>query len=325
MNCLRQNKGIALITTLLVVALIVAVVVQFNRIAIADVEISKNFSDEKKTLYLTISAVNMIKDFLRLEGLYGKGDSLLDEWAKSESYFASTANFLEEGEIEGLILDESGKININSLIEEKGQFNEVQKGFWEKLLKQRNFGLTDDQVNTIVYGVKDWLDPDEEVTGVYGAENTAYRSKGYQCKNGPLQSVEELLLINGVTPEIFYGSERREGICNYFTVFGHNGININTAPFPILMALSPEMTEDIARNMDKFRRDDANKWALGTKTWYRKVWPYSNPLPEKALTETSSAFSVYIRATLHGSVKEVKAVIAKASDSATSLIYWQEM
>ena len=307
------------------VALIVAAVVQFNRTAISDVEISKNFSDEKKTLYLAISAVNVIQDFLRLEGLSGKGDSFLDEWAKSESYFASISNFLEGGRIEGLIQDESGKININGLVDQKGQFNEMQKAIWERLLRQRVFDLTDDQVNTIVHGVKDWLDPDEEVTDIYGAESISYRSKGYPCKNGPLLAVEELLLIHGITPEIFYGDERREGIRNYFTVFGDTGININTAPFPVLMALSHEMTEDIATNMDKFRRDDANKWALGTKMWYRRVWPHANPLPEKALTETSSAFSVYIRATLHGSVKEVKAVIAKGSDSATSLIYWQEM
>ena len=322
---LRRREGIALITTLLVVALIVAVVVQFNRTAIVDVEITKNFSDEKKTLYLTISTVNVIKDFLRLEGLYGKGDSYHDEWAKSESYFASTSTFLEEGRVDGFILDESGKININRLVEENGQFDEVQKAFWERLLKQGVFGLTDDQVNTIVHGVKDWLDGDEEVTGVYGAESIAYRSKGYQCKNGPMLGVEELLLVNGVTPEIFYGEGRREGISNYFTVFGGGEININTAPVPVLMALSHEMTEDIAENMNKFRMDEANRWALATKIWYRRVWPYANPLPEKALTATSSAFSVHVKATLHDSMKEVKAVIAKASDSATSIIHWQEM
>jgi general secretion pathway protein K len=319
------KKGIALITTLLVVALIVAVVVQFNRTAVADVEITKNFSDEKKALYLAISAVNMVKDFLRLEGLYGKGDSLLDEWAKSERYFASAGNLLEEGKLEGLILDESGKINVNSLIGQDGQFDEVQKGFWERLLKQPIFALTDDQVNTILYGVKDWLDLDEEITGVYGAESLAYRSRGYGCKNGPLDSIEELLLVNGITPDIFYGDGRRQGLRNYFTVYGGGAININTAPIPVLMALSPEMTEDIAMDMDKFRRDEANKAALGKKLWYRRVWPYANPLPEKSLTDTSNAFSVYIRATLQDSVKEVKAVIAKSSDSGTSLVYWQEM
>lgn len=322
---LRRREGIALITTLLVVALIVSVVVQFNRTAIADVEIAKNFSDEKKTLYLAISAVNVIKDFLRLEGLYGKGDSLLDEWAKSESYFASTSQFLEEGKIEGFIQDESGKISVNSLVLEDGQFDEVQRAVWERLLKNPVFDLTDDQVNTIVHGVKDWLDRDEEITGVYGAESIAYRSRGYRCKNGLLDSLEELLLVNGMTREIFYGDARREGIRHYFTVFGGGAININTAPLPVLMTLSPEMTEEIALNMDKFRRDEANKWALTSKLWYRRVWPYATPLPEKAITETSSAFSVHMRATLHESAKEVKAVIAKGSSSETSLVHWEEM
>ena len=172
--------------------------------------------------------------------------------------------------------------------------------------------------------MKDWIDEDSEVTGIYGAEDTAYQQRGYHCKNGPLNTIEEMLLINGITKEIFYGTDRKEGIRPYFTVFGGQ-ININTAPLPILMALADEMTEDLAEEMDKFRRDEANRWALADKNWYKRIWPYGNPLPEKAMTVTSSAFSVFMKATLRDSVKEIHAVISRPAESPASIIYWQEM
>jgi general secretion pathway protein K len=325
---LKRKEGIALITTLMIVALVVAVVVEFNRTAVAEIEVSKNFSDEKKITYLAISGVNAVKDLLMLEGMYSKGDTLLEEWAKSRAYFDSASAALQEGRLAGVIHDECSKINVNSLLGENGEFNETQRLLWDRLLKQPQFGLTNDQVNAIIHGVKDWIDKDDEVTGIFGAEDTIYRGRGYLCKNGPLQTLEEMLLINGMTKEVFYGEGRREGIHSYFTVFGGAEININTAPVPILMSLSEEMTEDIALEMDKFRRDEANRWALADKNWYKRVWPYGTALPEKAMTVSSSRFSVNMKVTLRESVKEIKAVISRpsgsAADSAAFIIFWQE-
>jgi general secretion pathway protein K len=322
---LRGREGIALITTLMIVALVVAVVVEFNRAAVAEIEVSKNFSDEKKITYVAISGIGAIGDLLTLDGIYSKADSLLEEWAKSEAYFNSATAALQEGRIEGMIRDEESRINVNSLVGEKDQFDDTQKKLWERLLKQTRFGLTDDQVNTIIHGVKDWIDQDNEVTGIYGAEDNAYVQRGYRCKNRRLDTIEEMLLINGVTREIFYGTERREGIRPYFTVFGAGLININTAPIPILMALSDEMTEDIAEKMDKFRRDEANQFALVDKNWYRRVWPYGTPLPEKVMTVTSTAFSVFLKAALGDSLKEIHAVISRPTESPAVISYWQEL
>ena len=90
------------------------------------------------------------------------------------------------------------------------------------------------------------------------------------------------------------------------------------------MALSDDMTEVIAMEMDSFRRDDANKPQLTSKVWYKKIWPFENPLPKNLLTTSSSFFTVYIRGTLHESVKEIRTVIRRSGD-ATHLVYWQEM
>ena len=208
--------------------------------------------------------------------------------------------------------------------DDEGEFDQGQKAIWEGLLSQPIFRLTEEEMNAIIYGVKDWIDKDNETAGIYGAEDSFYLSKGYRCKNGHLAGIEEMLLVNGVTEDVFYGTENRSGLRFYFTVYGDSKININTAPVPVLVALSGDMSHDIALAMDSFRRDETNKTQLKDEKWYRKLWPFENPLPEALLTTTSNAFSVHIRGTLQESAKEIRAVLFRSDDS-VDVVCWREM
>lgn len=58
----------------------------------------------------------------------------------------------------------------------------------------------------IADSILDWLDPDD-VPRPYGGERDVYSSRGYVPKNGPFESVEELLLVNGVTPQLLFGQD----------------------------------------------------------------------------------------------------------------------
>jgi general secretion pathway protein K len=321
---LRKKEGVALITSLMVIALLVTVVVEFNRIAVADIDISRNFGDEKKVLFTTISGVNAIKELLRLDRLYSEGDTLLEGWARSRPHFEAASSILDEGTVEGDIIDENGRIDVNSLVDDKGEFDENQKAIWKRLLGQSRFGLAEETINTIMYSVKDWIDKDDELTGIYGAEDSFYRGRGYHAKNNVLHSLDEMLLVNGVNENIYYGDRYKSGIRRCFTVYGGPKININTAPHPVLMALSDHMTEDIAMEMDIFRSDDANIPQLKNIKWYKKVWPFEDPLPESLLSTSSDFFTVNMRGTLRKSVKEVRAVLFR-SDISVNVVYWQEM
>ena len=321
---ISRRDGIALVTTLIIIALLMVVVVDFNRIAITDIGVSRNFGDEKKILFTTISGVNAIRELLRLDSLYSKSDNLLEEWAKSQAYFDSASSMLDGGSVEGNISDEDGKIDVNSLINDKGKFDQAQKAIWMRLLSQAKFGLSEEQIETIIHCAKDWIDKDDEITGIYGVEDSFYLEKEYHCKNNILNNLEEMLLIKGVTKDIFYGDEYKMGVRSFFTVYGGGKININTAPIPVLMSLSDIMTEDIAKELDNFRQDDTNKVQLNDKKWYRKVWPYKDPLPESVLTTVSSFFTLHIKGRVGESVREIKTVIKRSGDS-SSIIYWKEM
>ena len=76
-----------------------------------------------------------------------------------------------------------------------------------RLLSQPDFNLQAQQVADIIIAIKDFMDPDMEASGV---EKGTPESAG--CKNGPLDSIEELLQVKGITEELFYGTEKKPGI-----------------------------------------------------------------------------------------------------------------
>lgn len=102
------------------------------------------------------------------------------------------------------LIDESSKINLNALL----RLDTSGRVAFEMLMKLPN--MTEEVADAII----DWIDPDDNPRP-YGAESQSYLggTPSYRCKNGPLDSVEELLLVRGVTPELLFGTDRnRNGI-----------------------------------------------------------------------------------------------------------------
>lgn len=99
------------------------------------------------------------------------------------------------------VSDESGRININAIVKEAPQ---AGGNAYLTLMKLPN--MTDE----IAYAIIDWIDADDNISGTsLGAESAYYldRQPAYRCKNAPLDSIEELLLIRGITPELLFGND----------------------------------------------------------------------------------------------------------------------
>jgi type II secretory pathway component PulK len=93
------------------------------------------------------------------------------------------------------IVDEASKINLNT-------------ASTDVLMKLP--GMTAE----LAAAIKDWRDPDDEVSPG-GAESEYYLllPDPYYCKNGPFETVEEVLLVTGATPELLYGEDtNRNGV-----------------------------------------------------------------------------------------------------------------
>jgi general secretion pathway protein K len=129
------------------------------------------------------------------------------------------------------VIDEGGKLNLNT----------VDELTLRQALTNLNFDMESSQL--LVDTIQDWRDTDSLVR-IHGAENDYYLSLPipYPAKDGLFHALEELLLVRGVTPALFYG---REGpaLRDLFTVYSSGGgVNLVTAnPFVLRAVLGVDL------------------------------------------------------------------------------------
>jgi general secretion pathway protein K len=158
------------------------------------------------------------------------------------------------GECEIRVMSEAGKININL----------VSESLLRKIIG--NLGLEREQRDIAVDSIMDWRDPDD-LHRINGAENDYYQSlkEPYYCKNGSLDSIEELILVRGVTSDLFNGRSVKPkeegskggspGLKDIFSIYSPMGqIDINSAAPAALRAVLGIPTE-IARRTVKAREE----------------------------------------------------------------------
>ena len=263
----HNPRGIALITVILIIVVLVAVVVELNRSSRADIYDAANLSDGIKLTYIAKS------------GFYGAAallanpkndyDTLRDDWAKADLLSAKSTSLFTDGYFIATVEDEAGKIPLNKLVN-GNEYNQEIKEILIRLLNEPEFGLDEGKINEIVDSIKDWIDADAEVTGA-GTESYYYSSLDppYEAKNSQLDCIEELLMVKGITNEIFYGTKEKQALAGYVTADSDGLININTAPKIVLRALSAEISAELADRMDEYRRKEGND--LSSPQWYKQV------------------------------------------------------
>ncbi len=151
-------------------------------------------------------------------------DAMSDPWAsgsKRRELGRGVFSLLTDGSLP--VVDEERKVNLNSTS------NEIAERLFERVT-----GLSKSDADELVYNLLDWMDSDSFFGHPqYGAEASYYEnlSKPYTTKNAPYEALDELLLVKGMTPEIF------AKIRPYVTVYGNGRVNINTASREVLAAL----------------------------------------------------------------------------------------
>jgi len=136
------------------------------------------------------------------------------------SYLYIDDNFRRQQVLYGLV-DEESKININTagrnvlmrLLHIVATPNEEEaRDIAEAMIAWRELGQT-------------------QTTGFYSDEYYSNLLYSYETKNADFELIDELLLIRGMTQEIF------DKIKPFVTVYGDGLINMNTAPYEVLLSL----------------------------------------------------------------------------------------
>ncbi len=233
MRLLKDKSGFALVLTLVITALMVALAVEMMHQVYVDTTLSRGFRDGQQASILAESGATGAARLLQL-GLSGQGyTSLTDKWA--------TPFKLDDeiGAIEIAVSEESGKINLNALVQPNMEFEPFTLAMLKRLGKRLE--LPDELWGALA----DWIDSDD-LPRSGGAESPYYQNlkPGYTARNGKLLTLAELSLVKGFTPEVV------SKIRPFVTVFSDQaGININTAPKEVLAALDDRIDDRMAERI----------------------------------------------------------------------------
>ncbi len=287
----KKREGFALLLTVLIISLIVTLTLQFNASMRSELYAAANMRDNTRLSAIAKSGFQYALAVLFEDGVQNTFDSLREDWADPVALSASAGPLFEDGRFEVQIIDHSGRIQINALIhqegDKKGQYIQGQKELLTRFLSSEQFRLDPEDVDNIIDAIKDWIDPDNEVTK-FGAESSYYQTlqRPYSCKNAPLEFLEELLLVRGISKELFYGTREKPGISHYLSTQGKGSININTAEPLVFRSLSEHLDQEMVADMIAYRENEKND--LSSPGWYKNVRGMSTEVSIDDLVTTSS-------------------------------------
>jgi general secretion pathway protein K len=337
---IRNNRGIALLLTISVTTILVALALEYNRRARFAVLSTAVARDRLTLSHMASSGIHVAMALLAKDRAESNVDSLQEDWANSDkiSELLNEIPF-DDGTLSVNIADEMGRIQINALVKfpDSRSFNESQRLLLERYLNYFKDDTEetpeDSQPPAIINSLKDWLDSadDEAITGLSGAESAYYQdlSPSYSARNGPISDINDLLLIKGITPELFYGSNDKPGIASFLTVYGMRPgsgtsftfpgkINVNTAELPVLVAMLPSENVDMAQAFFDLRQEAAaNKDApdLSDTTWYKNFAGTGGiDLDASLITTASDIFRILSVAQVNNSGLTVTAVVQRTQN-----------
>lgn len=335
--------------------------------------IAHNFKEGARSHYIAQAGINraiieLVKAESAVKKFKGSKDSMVKdknkgeteedeeeskEWKPREAPYT----FLFEGEeCEVKIRDEGSKINLNWIASEAKKNRKRLTDILEK-----SCGLEGDERDVVVDSIIDWVDKNHNHL-LNGAEDEYYESleDPYECRDGKFVVTEELLLVRGVTEEIYYGRRSsagesddvmeeqsvmeslageemlddseggrriRKGLSEIFTVFSDRKslkININDAPYELLMTL-PTMTPEVARRIIELRREEEFENINDVRL---KELPNYIQIAPNITVDPTNFFRIEARGKIAGSsVKRAITTVIKLTTKKREkyeVLYWQE-
>ncbi|MFA6563953.1 MAG: general secretion pathway protein GspK [Verrucomicrobiia bacterium] len=263
-------------------------------------------------------------------------DYYMEPWRNNPDLIdrAITGN-AEDGTFTVQVVDEQSRLNANVITPEQ----------WKTLL--RLSGADTETSNMIVDSIGDWIDKDS-ASKLNGAEDDYYMALSsdqggpYHCKNASLDRIEELLLIRGMTPDIFYGHQGQSateatytGLAQFLTTLPFIKINVNTASSQALQCV-PGVTAQLAEQLIRYRQGDDgidgtdDDKPLQDAGAIANVWSGTMSRNEmRALANyldvSSSFFTIYSTGAVGNVRRMIVATLFRNTDGSFSTISWNEL
>lgn len=238
-----RQRGVALITALIIVALVTVITVSAATDQQLELRRTANVIDNDRAYLFALGAEAWAMQVLAQDAKDNQVDHGDEDWN------TVIANLPVEGAtVSGRVEDMQARFNLNNLVDAQGQRSALDVTLFQRLLA--NLGLEPELADAVV----DWLDADIDVTLPRGAEDSAYlgMQRPYRAANRRFASPSELMLVAG------FDRETCDKLKDYVTALpAHEvGININTASLEVLRLLAQGLTEADAKELIAARDDD---------------------------------------------------------------------
>jgi general secretion pathway protein K len=238
-----RERGVALVTALLVVALATTAAVAMATRLHIDLRRAGNLLHGEQAYAYALAAESWAQVILKRDAGDNQVDSVQDDWATSLPPIA-----VEGGLVSGQVRDLQGRFNVNNLVTDTGEADQPGLDYYRQLLER--LGL--DQL--LATALLDWIDSDINATFPGGVEDEDYllADPPYRAANRRLVDISELRLVQGYTPDIIAALEPHVTALPEATE-----ININTATLEVLLALNKDLDANAIEGLVETRDQEA--------------------------------------------------------------------
>jgi type II secretory pathway component PulK len=273
----QAERGIALILSLLLLSILIILVTEFGFSVTVDQKIARNSSDEVKALYAARGSLAYVRAFLRDDRKKTKVDSMREDWDSSQGKLTSVQ--VGDTAVTLKVEDAERRFNINLAFDDATR--PFAKAVLTNLANHLGIGTGGGTSGTGTSGTSTGgttaggtatsgatgmpnvtMAPDEiaeRIVDFIAAPKDGKYLAG--AKGAPLASVEELLGVPELPPQVLLGVPAQgtqpeyKGLLDYLTVWGSRKININTMTLDLAWAIIPDTAG--SQKIDASGKDDA--------------------------------------------------------------------
>ncbi len=291
-----KQQGVALITALLIAALVTVVAVAMASHQQLDMRRTGNMLEADQAYMYALAAETWVIQMLKEDQQKTQIDTLIEDWAMKLPPIP-----VEGGAITGSVEDLQGRFNLNNLVdtsagensESNGKPDQAQIKAFRSLLTQVSLVKEKVQLSPFVANrVADWIDPDLNALAD-GAEDLLYLGLDvpYRTANRRMVSPSELASVAGLTLRDV------SALLPLVTALPEStAINVNTAPEMVLLSLHEDITPRIAAELAAMRVNTAFETA---DEFVKKLKDdYDVTLDKKLISVSSRYFLVTSDATI---------------------------
>ncbi|MDG6773658.1 type II secretion system minor pseudopilin GspK [Thiomicrorhabdus sp. ZW0627] len=309
----RPQKGFALLTVLLIVALVATLSSQLIYQQHLTLSRSTNMLHQAQSLSVAWGLEDWVKKGLLLDVKNNQTDHLNELWAQPMFKVP-----FEGGEISGQLYDLQARLNLNNVQES----DKEQRKVWQAIINRWALLVGLDAPPAEV--LTDWVDSDDErLPG--GAESDTYllMQPPYRAANQPLVMLEELKNIQGLQSidyKVWQQIKLTASVLPTVTT-----VNVNTADKVVLMALTDWMTESVADSwIAQRKKEPANsvetfRSFVGQQTGM-EAEAVSKALPDWMLSVNSEYFLLDGRIDFGESLQGVSAIFYRPDKKQVKLV-----